>query len=142
MGSPLGPVMANIFLSHSETIWLEQCLKDITPKYYRRYVDDIFVLFDCKEKCNSFCQYINTKHPNLKFKAEYEQDNTISFLDVLIERQQENFTTNIYRKDTFSGVFSNYNSFIPKSYKYGLILSLLFRLSNIVSDPEIYIQEV
>ena len=142
MGSPLGPVMANIFLSHSETIWLEQCLEDITPKYYRRYVDDIFVLFDNEEKCNSFCQYINTKHPNLKFKAEYEQDNTISFLDVLIERQQNKFTTNVYRKDTFSGVFSNYNSFIPKSYKSGLILSLLFRLSKIVSDPEIYIQEV
>ena len=45
MGSPLGPTMANVFLSFYEVKWLEQCPNEFKPVFYRRYVDDIFVLF-------------------------------------------------------------------------------------------------
>ena len=45
MGSPLGPTLANAFLSFQEQIWLNKCLDEFKPVYYRRYVDDIFVLF-------------------------------------------------------------------------------------------------
>ena len=41
MGSPLGPTFANAFLCFHEQIWLDE----FKPVYYRRYVDDIFVLF-------------------------------------------------------------------------------------------------
>ena len=63
-------------------------------------------------------------------------------MDALIHRKGESFTTNVFREETFSGVYSNFNSFMPKSYKCSLILSLLFRLFNIVSDPDIFIEEV
>ena len=46
MGSPLGPTLANIFLCHWEKIWLEDCPIDIKPHYYKRYVDDTFMLFE------------------------------------------------------------------------------------------------
>ena len=49
MGSPLGPTMANVFLSSYEVKWLEQCPKKFKPVFYRRYVDDIFVLFESTE---------------------------------------------------------------------------------------------
>ena len=45
MGSPLGPTLANAFLSFQEQIWLNKCLDEFKPVYYRRNVDDIFVLF-------------------------------------------------------------------------------------------------
>ena len=45
MGSPLGLVLANAFLVHFEKNWLQNCPSDYKPHYYRRYVDDIFVLF-------------------------------------------------------------------------------------------------
>ena len=35
--------------------------------------------------------------------------------------------TSLYRKKTFSGVYMNYNSFLPVKYKKGLIHTLLFR---------------
>ena len=45
MGSPLGLLFANIFLSHHEKTWLENCPTDFKPHFYRRYVDDSFILF-------------------------------------------------------------------------------------------------
>ena len=49
MGSPLGPTLANAFLSYHEQTWLENCPSEFKPVLYRRYVDDIFVLFVLKE---------------------------------------------------------------------------------------------
>ena len=46
MGSILGPIMANIFLSHHEENWLNKCHIEFKPSFYRRYVDNIFVLFE------------------------------------------------------------------------------------------------
>ena len=43
MGNPLGPTFANIFLCHHENNWLENCLELFKPKFYRRYVDDLFL---------------------------------------------------------------------------------------------------
>ena len=45
MGSPLGPTLANAFLSYHEKTWLENWPSEFKPVLYRRYVDDIFVLF-------------------------------------------------------------------------------------------------
>ena len=44
------------------------------------------------------------------------------------------FTTSVFRKPAFSGVYTNFNSFLPDCYKSGLIFSLLYRCFTIVSD--------
>mgnify|MGYP001803339557 CR=1 FL=1 len=61
MGSPLGPTLANSFLCHHETNWLNDCPASFKPVYYRRYVDDIFVLFRHPEHISSFCQLYEQK---------------------------------------------------------------------------------
>ena len=53
MGSPLAPILANLFMGFHEKNWIEQysgnsCL------YYRRYVDDIFAIFDCEDDADKF----------------------------------------------------------------------------------------
>ena len=45
MVSPSGPSLACVFLCFHEQIWLNDCPEDFKPAHYRRYVDDIFVLF-------------------------------------------------------------------------------------------------
>ena len=65
---------------------------------------------------------------------EKEIDGRLSFLDINIFREKGKFVTNVYRKKTFSGVYTNFNSFIPETYKPGLIESLLFRCFNLCSD--------
>ena len=64
MGSPLGPAMGNVFLSFYEMKWLEQCPNEFKPVFSRRYVDDIFVLFESAEHLSKFNTYLNTCHPN------------------------------------------------------------------------------
>ena len=50
LGSPLGPTLANIFLCYHETKGLKNCTKSFKPVCYKRYVDDIFVLFEKPEQ--------------------------------------------------------------------------------------------
>ena len=40
MGSPLGPLFPNIFLSHHEQKKLENCTSHFKPAHYRRYLDE------------------------------------------------------------------------------------------------------
>ena len=54
-------------------------------------------------------------------------NNSLSFLDIKIIREGNKFATSVCRKPTFSGMFTNFGSFIPNSYKYALIFTLLYR---------------
>ena len=102
-GSPLGPILANIFLSHHEETWLNKCLIKFNPSFYRRYVDGIFVLFESSESADSFREYLSSKHQNINFTVEKENVGSIPFLDVKICRKNGKFVTCVYRKPTFSG---------------------------------------
>ena len=119
MGSPLGPTLANAFLAYHEKIWLQNCPVNFKPVFYRRYVDDIFVLFTSPLHLTLFKDYLNSKHQNITFTSETETDGKMPFLDVKIEREKDKFVTSVYRKPTFSGVYCHFESFIPISYKIG-----------------------
>ena len=116
-----GPTMANVFLSFYEIKWLEQCPKEIKPIFYRRYVDDIFVLFESAEHLSKFHDYFNTCHPNMSFSFEQEKNGKLSFLDVEVSQEKGKFVTTVYRKPTFSGVYTHFESFLPTVYKFGMV---------------------
>ena len=107
MGSPFGPTLANVFLCYHEKIWLQNCPSEFKPVIYRRYVDDTFLLFRSKHHIEKFRNYLNRQHKNIKFTSETENENCISFLDIKITRENNKFMTSVYRKPTFSGVFTN-----------------------------------
>ena len=134
MGSPLGPTLTNIFLCYHKSNWLKDCPKDFKPVYYRRYMDDIFVLFNKPEHAQFFLEYMNKKHKNMKFSIETEMNGSLSFLDVKIFRENDKFVTSVFTKETFSGVYTNVISFIPLEYKFGLVHTLLNRCFNLSSD--------
>ena len=52
MGSPLGPVLANIFMCHFEDKWVLN--NNARPSVWFRYVDDTFTLFDNKNTATQF----------------------------------------------------------------------------------------
>ena len=86
--SPLGPILANAFLCHFEKQWLSECPPDILPKVFKKCVDYIFVMFLCQSHLIDFLNYMNTKHPNIKFTVEFEENNSFPFLDVKIKRSE------------------------------------------------------
>ena len=61
---------------------------------------------------------------------------------MLISQNKEGFTTTVYRKPTFSGVYSNFNSFIADEYNHGMIFTLLSQIFSIVSDFSKFHEEV
>ncbi len=136
MGSPLGPVLANIFMGHHEKIWLGQ-YSGPGLLFYRRYVDDIFCLFENQEQVHGFLDYINNQHPNIKFTCEEEENNTLPFLDISISKTEgPNFDTTTYRKSTYTGLLTNFISFTSIHYKVGLIKTLIDRARKINSSVE------
>ena len=84
MGSPLGPTLANAFLCCHEKIWLNECPDEFKPAYYRRSVDNILALFCPPDHLEKFKMYVNSKHRNIRFTCEKEQNNSMPFSDVLI----------------------------------------------------------
>ena len=75
-------------------------------------------------------EYLNTKLANIKFTSEKEGNGTLLFLDVLISRNKEGFTTTVHHKPTYSGVYSNFNRFLVDKYKHGLIFTVHCFLEN------------
>ena len=115
MGSPLGSTLANVFLCYHENIWLQNCASEFKPIIYRRYVDDTFPLFCSKNHIEKFRNYLNHQQKNIKVTSKIENENLILFLDIKITRDNNKFMTSVYHKPTFSGVFTNFESFILKS---------------------------
>ena len=142
IGSPLGSTLANVFLCYHEKIWLQNFPSQFKPVIYRRYVDDTFLLFRSKHDIEKFRNYLNRQHKNIKFTSETENENSISFLYIRLTRDNNKFMTSVYRKLTFSGVFTNFGSFIPKSYKYNLLFMLLRRAFKLCSNFERFHQEI
>ena len=85
---------------------------------------------------------MNKKHPNIKFTFEHEHNNSFSFLDVKICRENNKLSTFVYRKPTFSGVFTNFKSFIPTVNKFGLRHTLLHLCFNITSSSQKFHNEI
>jgi hypothetical protein len=80
MGSPSGPLFANIFLSFDLNI----CHTTFKPLIYRCYVDDCFSLFHSADHVPQFLSFLNSQHPNIKFTCEIESNSTLPFLDISI----------------------------------------------------------
>ena len=141
MGSPLGPTLANVFMCHFENIWLENCPSHFKPIGYRRFVDDTFLLFRSKDHVEKFRNYLNKQHKNITFTSAIEENGLLSFLDIKISRENK-FVTSVYRKPTFTGVFTNFQSFLPDIYNRGLIETLLHRSFRLCSNYENFHHEI
>ena len=92
-------------MCHYEKEWLDSYPIEFKPKLYKRYIDDIFVMFQSRDHIKKFVNifvkfwsrdhmkkfvdYMNTKHPNIRFIFETEDQNSLSFLDIKIIRNTE-----------------------------------------------------
>ena len=97
-------------------------------------MDDIFVLFNKPEHAQFFLEYINKKHKNMKFLIDTKINQSLSFFDVKIFRENGKFITSIFRKETLSRVYTNLISFISLDCKFGLVYTFLNCCFNLSSD--------
>ena len=78
-----------------------------------------------KFRCYLYCQY-----------------NSILFLEIKIGRVNFSFSISACRKLRFSGVFTNFESFIAASYMSSLIFTFLFTAFKLCSNFEVFYQEI
>ena len=69
MGSPLSPVVANIFLADLEQKALDQF--NIRPSFWCRFVDDVFSIVK-RAVVKKLLDHLNRRHDSIRFTVEEE----------------------------------------------------------------------
>ncbi|XP_022110786.1 uncharacterized protein LOC110990212 [Acanthaster planci] len=81
MGSPLSPVLADLFMEEFEQTAHLLCGPQLEPNVWIRYVDDTFVVWPhSPQDLQLFLQHLNSQHNNIQFTMEKEKDGRIAFL--------------------------------------------------------------
>ena len=139
MGSPLSPIVANLFMEAFE----DRALKSVVlqPRMWVRYVDDTFVLWPHKEdELDTFHRHLNSQHPSIQFTMEKESEGKISFLDVQIERKEGKLSTGVYRKITYTDRYINYASHHHPKTKTGVIACLRNRAEKVCDQQSLELE--
>lgn len=133
MGSPLSAILSEVFLQYNEEVFLESLEKDHEILTYKRYVDDILIIYNesDKEEKDKMLEKINSHHPKLSFTHEYEEGNKINFLDLTLTRRTDHLEFDIYRKPTQTNTTINSKSVHPNSHKTAAFRSMLYRVFKI-----------
>ncbi|CAF4598635.1 unnamed protein product, partial [Rotaria sp. Silwood2] len=136
IGSPLGPLLADIYLIHLEQQLMKK-LKSNGLVYWKRYVDDTFAIVRNKANAEKLKTILNSFHPKIQFTYEEEKDNQLSFLDINITHATtvrcSQFSTTIYRKPSYTGLILKWTSFVPTHYKKSALSSMIYRAIRICS---------
>ena len=134
MDSLLATLLANIFMGFHESKWLNEYNLN-KPKFYLRYVDDILAAFDNEQDSLNFLDFLNNRHPNIKFTLEKQNNHSIAFLDVFISGiNNQNLTLQTHYKSTYTGLLLNFKSYTSFSYKISLIKCLIDRSFKICNN--------
>ena len=79
MGSPLGPQLANFYVSYLEGNFIN-FNSDISPNFYCRYVNDISSFFIDNDKTYEFLNHLNAVSVPTKFTIEEMTENKLNFI--------------------------------------------------------------
>ena len=109
MGSPVSPIVANLYMEY-----LEQKALSTAPhplKFWHRYVDDTFVIHKEANK-QGFLQDINSVDPAIRFTVEdNKEDGSIPFLDTIVRPEVDgSLSITVYRKPTHTDQYLQWDS--------------------------------
>ena len=123
MGSPISPIVANLYMEDFETKAISSAA--YPPSTWKRFVDDTFVVIESSRK-EEFLDHINNLDPNIQFTTEdAKADGSLPFLDTLIHKMPDNsLITSVYRKPTHTDLYLQWNSHYHLSAKYSVINTL------------------
>ena len=139
MGSPLGPVLVDIFMIELEKAILPELTECI--KYWKRYVDDT-LSFVKLGTISYIITKLNSFDNNIQFTFKEEDKGTLPFLDVLIRRKSNSILTTVFRKHTNNDIYLNWNAFAPDTWKRGTLKTLVERAYIVCSTNELLLMEL
>jgi len=133
MGTACAPAVANLYCaSHETRLARERPFLDFSVKFYGRYIDDIFLIFEgTEERLHEYFHY--WKIPELEIAWEYSQSN-MHFLDVQVRIHKGSLVTTIYEKNLNKHMYIPFSSAHPLSVKKGMVKAERMRFRYICSD--------
>ncbi|XP_078590228.1 uncharacterized protein LOC144870038 [Branchiostoma floridae x Branchiostoma japonicum] len=144
MGSPVSPVLANLFMEWLEQQAMATAPVNCRPKLWKRYVDDIMEIIR-QETQHELTDHLNAIDPtgSIKFTHEEEDQGTLPFLDTLLVRREDGTVKLlVYRKKTHTDQYLDFNSHHPLHQKLGVIRTLMDRSKTVVTEETDRQQEV
>ncbi|XP_072014851.1 uncharacterized protein [Amphiura filiformis] len=143
MGSPVSPIIANLFMEFLEQQAIATAPLEFKPRYWRRYVDDVLEIVK-EGQVQNLTDHLNTidETESIKFTFEEEKNGQIPFLDTLIVRKPDgSVKLLVYRKPTHTDQYLNFKSEHPLHQKMGVIRTLFDRMNSVVTETEDRTQE-
>ena len=136
MGTPMAPTVANLFMGFLESNLLESSPIRINPDFWKRFIDDIFLLWTGTEsELNQFSQFLNTYHPTIKFTVSSSLS-SIPFLDIRIKLENRFLSTDLFTKDTDAHAYLHFKSCNPRHCVNNIPSSQFLRLRRVCSNPD------
>ena len=59
-----------VILKHGKKVIFNTCPEHFKPKFYQKYLDDTFAIFDNGNQVNLLFMFINDIHDNISFTTE------------------------------------------------------------------------
>ena len=97
MGSPVSPVIANIYMEHFESLSIPKSPTLIM--WWFRYVNDVHSTTR-KDQVNKLQEHLNSIDPHIKFTIELPGTDELPFLDTLTKPIPNSIESTVYRKPT------------------------------------------
>ena len=134
MGSPVSPIIANIFMEEFEVKSLQSFPNP--PSMWLRFVDDTFVINKAEHSQDLF-QHINNQDPHIQFTVEPTQQGSLPFLDTLVTIQPDNtLSTSVYRKPTHTDQYLHWDSNHHITAKHSVYSTLAHRAKTVSSTQD------
>ena len=132
MGSPLSPVVANLYMKAFEEKALSTSI--LRPWKKKRYVDDTFVIWQHgPEALQDFHDHLNQQEPSIQFTMEQEEG---KILDALVERNHNKLTPSVYHKPTHTDRYLHFRSHHHRRVLTGIVRCLKNRATKVRSKSK------
>ena len=143
MGSPVSPIVVDLFMEDLEEKIISTSTDDIRPRNWKRYVDDIECIVK-RGKAELLQHHMNKTDPtgSIQFTREEEENGSLPFLDANYTRQVDgSIKATVYRKKTHTDQYLNFASHHPTHQKLGVVRTLMGRIDTIVTEEDDKIKE-
>ena len=142
MGSPVSPVITNIYMEYFEEMVLgPQC--PITTLWWKRYVDNVISIVK-KDKVYTLFNHLNSVDTHIKFTMQTTaNDGSIPFLDTKSSlNPHSTISTSVFRKNNPHQSLLGLELQPSNLSKKAVIQALTYRAKNVCSTSQILAKEI
>ena len=138
MGKSISGDITGIFMeSYAEEFILNHNNNEVIPAFWKREVDDVYCLWQYgQENIQKFLDYLNSRHPRIKWTIEIEKEGVLPFVDLNLCRKAYRISAGIYRKASHTLKYSTFSSNRPRAEQLGIVKSMLHRAHNLCDEGE------